>query len=187
MIGNDIVDIAEAKKDSNWQRSRFLDKLFTSKEQQLVHQSKNSFLKVWRLWSMKEAAYKLYIQLYPGRFYNPKSFECVISQKSGIVKFQDFCCYVETKITSNYIISEARLHRQSMSSEVILFDSKMLKNQSQILKSKLLHRISQEYHIPITDLSVSKSEYGVPSVAYNQKHINLSLTHHGNYGAFAIA
>ena len=44
MIGNDIVDIAEAKKDSNWQRSRFLDKLFTSKEQQLVHQSKNSFL-----------------------------------------------------------------------------------------------------------------------------------------------
>ena len=33
MVGNDIVDLAEAKKASNWQRPRFLEKLFTPNEQ----------------------------------------------------------------------------------------------------------------------------------------------------------
>ena len=63
MIGTDIIDIVEAKKTSNWERPRFLEKLFTSNEQQLIHNSENKFVMVWRLWSMKEAAYKLYIQL----------------------------------------------------------------------------------------------------------------------------
>ena len=33
MIGNDIIDLALAKKENNWQRKGFLDKLFTPKEQ----------------------------------------------------------------------------------------------------------------------------------------------------------
>jgi len=88
MIGNDIVDIAEARQRSNWQRPRFLDKLFTLQEQQLIQNSDNSFLMVWRLWSMKESAYKLYTQLHPSRFYNPKQFECrrsmIYKEKWGI-------------------------------------------------------------------------------------------------------
>ena len=48
MVGNDIVDIGLAKKSSNWTRSRFLDKLFTKKEQQLIFHSENSFNMVWR-------------------------------------------------------------------------------------------------------------------------------------------
>ena len=35
MIGNDIVDLKQAAKDSNWQRPRFLDKVFTKHEQDL--------------------------------------------------------------------------------------------------------------------------------------------------------
>ena len=46
MIGNDIVDITEAKQKSNWQRPRFLDKLFTVQEQQLIQNAHDPFLKV---------------------------------------------------------------------------------------------------------------------------------------------
>ena len=80
MIGNDIVDIEEAKRMSNWQRPRFLEKIFTDKEQYLIKSSENPFILVWRFWSMKEAAYKLYTQLKPSRFYRPKSFECDIDK-----------------------------------------------------------------------------------------------------------
>ena len=106
MVGNDVVDLEEAKRTSNWERPRYLEKLFTSKEQQLIHNATNSFSMVWRLWSMKEAAYKLYTQLNPSRFYNPKGFECDISDLNGIVKFKDFECNVKTQIASKYILSE---------------------------------------------------------------------------------
>ena len=92
MVGNDIIDIQEAQKKSNWQRPRFLEKLFTIKEQQLIQNSEHSFLMVWRLWSMKEAAYKLYTQLHPSRFYKPKSFECEMNDLNGTVIFQEFKC-----------------------------------------------------------------------------------------------
>mgnify|MGYP003583470498 CR=1 FL=1 len=41
MIGNDIVDLVLAKKESNWKRNRFLDKIFTIKEQVLIVDAEN--------------------------------------------------------------------------------------------------------------------------------------------------
>ena len=36
MIGNDVVDLELAKKESNWQRRGFLSKIFTKNEQRLI-------------------------------------------------------------------------------------------------------------------------------------------------------
>ena len=62
MIGNDIVDLKLASIQSNWQRKGFLNKVFTKKEQTLILNASNSFEMVWLLWSIKESAYKVYIQ-----------------------------------------------------------------------------------------------------------------------------
>lgn len=186
MVGNDIVDIEEARKTSNWQRPRFLEKLFTIKEQQLILNSENSFLMVWRLWSMKEAAYKLYTLLHPSRFYKPKSFECEINDLYGTVTFQDYKCYVDTKIASNYILSEARLEEHKMTSNVLKFENENTKAQSRILKTELLNSVAKRYQIEAETLRVVKNEFGVPTVRTGLKEINVSLTHHGSYGAYAF-
>jgi phosphopantetheinyl transferase (holo-ACP synthase) len=60
MIGNDIVDLALARKESNWQRKGFLDKIFTKKEQLQIVTAQNPETMVWNLWSRKEAVYKIY-------------------------------------------------------------------------------------------------------------------------------
>jgi len=75
LIGNDIIDLSLAKTASNWQRKGFLEKQFTANEQQLILEAPNSFVMVWRLWSMKEAAYKIYTQQHIVRFFAPKKFE----------------------------------------------------------------------------------------------------------------
>lgn len=179
MVGNDIVDLKEEQNASNWQRPRFLDKLFTPLEQSYIQDAKNSFLMVWRLWSMKEASYKLYTQIYPSRFYNPKGFQCTLDTNSGIVNFNNFQCYVETKITSNYIISEARLERQKLNSEIVKFTSPEHSDQSEELKVKLLGTLGNAYNL-------RKSEFNIPTLSNGKEQINISLTHHGNYGAYAI-
>ena len=49
----------------------------------------NSFNDVWRLWSMKEAAYKIYTQQHKKRFFAPQKFECsFISESEGMVSFE---------------------------------------------------------------------------------------------------
>ncbi|MBT8243645.1 MAG: 4-phosphopantetheinyl transferase family protein [Winogradskyella sp.] len=187
MVGNDIVDIAKAKKESNWQRPRFLDKLFTSKEQQIIHRSDNPFIMVWRLWSMKEAAYKLYTQINPSRFYNPKRFECEIKEKGSVVNFKNFKCYVETKITSDFIMSEASLKPSKLKSEVIQLKSRNIKSSSLFLKEKLTNSILENFGIEKDKLTLKKDNYGIPIVEFNTNKLYVSLTHHGNYGAFVIA
>lgn len=82
MIGNDLVDLKLAAKQSNWQRKGFLDKLFTPIEQGYILNSDNPFETVWLLWSMKESAYKVYLQMHNDRFFAPKKLMChLISKK----------------------------------------------------------------------------------------------------------
>jgi phosphopantetheinyl transferase (holo-ACP synthase) len=179
MVGNDLVDLNEALHTSNWQRDRFLNKIFTLTEQQYIKDGNDSFRMVWRLWSMKEAAYKLYTQIYPCRFYHPLGFECEATNHSGAVKFKDFQCYIETTETPNYILSEARLNRQNLGSTIIKFGSTGQKQRSNELKERLLSCVGDSYRL-------TKNEMGVPMLTNGEKLFSVSLTHHGSYGAFVI-
>lgn len=58
MIGNDVVDLNLALKESNWKRKGFLDKIYTSFEQKLIQEAENQDEMVWLLWSLKESMYK---------------------------------------------------------------------------------------------------------------------------------
>ena len=60
MIGNDIVDLVQARFQSNWKRKGFVQKIFTQKEQELIFSSKNPENMVWNLWTRKESAYKIF-------------------------------------------------------------------------------------------------------------------------------
>lgn len=108
MIGNDIIDLALAKKESNWQRTGFIEKIFTSNEQLLISNSDAPEIMVWQLWSQKEAAYKIYNRQTKIRAYLPLKFECFhLETKAGIhygkVHFDSHIYFTKTNITSDYI------------------------------------------------------------------------------------
>ncbi len=108
MIGNDIVDLALARKESNWQRKGFLDKIFTNKEQLLILNTKHPEIMVWNLWSRKEAAYKIYNRQTGIRGYFPLQFECIYLNSINDVVFGKVCVkgkvyFTKTEITEQYI------------------------------------------------------------------------------------
>lgn len=186
MVGNDIIDIRLAKSQSNWKRSRYLDKLFTQEEQHYIANASNPTTTVWTLWSMKEAAYKLYTQLNPSRFYMPKAFVCDLKSQNK-VHYQVFQCFVKTKVTSEYILSEARLDNCHMNSTVIEFQAQAAQSHSQLLHEKLIHILSNDRDYDGTLLKLEKDSYGIPKVKYGQEEINVSLSHHGRFGTLAYA
>jgi phosphopantetheinyl transferase (holo-ACP synthase) len=104
VIGNDIIDLALAQKESNWKRRGFFDKIFTPKEQCLINSTENPEIMVWNLWSRKEAAYKIYNRQTGIRAYIPLQLECVYeNETSGSVLCNGNTYYTQTKISNDCI------------------------------------------------------------------------------------
>lgn len=113
MIGNDVVDLALARKESNWKRRGFLQKIFTEKEQLQIFNAENPEVKVWELWSRKEAAYKIWNRKSKVRLFNPMKFECSDKDSDiGKVSFENQVYFTKTDF-SNVRISSIAVSEKS--------------------------------------------------------------------------
>lgn len=113
MIGNDIIDLALARKESNWKRDHFLEKLFTQEEQLLIANTNNPEVMVWNLWSKKEAAYKIYNRETGIRGYFPKQLVCFYEgETTGTVCCNERIYYTKTTVTKDFIYTIATIEPQ---------------------------------------------------------------------------
>lgn len=155
MIGNDIIDLALARKESNWKRSRFLDKIFTVKEQILIADTEKPELMVWNLWSRKEAAYKIYNRETGIRGYFPLQLECVHENEiSGSVSIKGNTYFTKTIISDAFIHTIAVVKKEN-------FDA--------------IKKINSNETISKTD--------GIPFIIDEQTKIikPVSISHHGQF------
>nr|WP_315202851.1 4'-phosphopantetheinyl transferase superfamily protein [uncultured Flavobacterium sp.] len=155
MIGNDIIDLDLARKESNWKRKGFLEKIFSLEEQTMIHDDSNPEAMVWNLWSRKEATYKIYNRYTGIRGYFPWLLQCSYeNQNLGKVVIGDFVFYTQTEITDDYIYSIAV-------SDIAVFD-----------KIKSLEKIE----------NIKKSN-GIPYILDVCTNViqPVSITHHGRF------
>lgn len=196
MIGNDIVDLAFAAQTSNWRRPRFLKKIFTESEQRLISNSKLKNQIVWQLWSMKEAAYKCYLQDSGEPFYNPAKIICQPSStffradslKNGAVTIFEKTYITLSEITDRYIHTIAFSNlAQNIKKDAFSISAENHLQQSEEVKNKLFNFLknTNSYYEKI---SVAKDRKGAPRLFSKGIliKISLSLSHHGNFGAYAI-
>lgn len=151
MIGNDIVDLALAKKESNWKRKGFVDKIFTPQEQLLIKSSVNQEIIIWNLWSRKEAAYKIYNRKTGIRKYNPIQFECFdLDLEIGKVVFENQVFYTKTEITSKYIYTVAVSDIWNFNKIQTLDDAAIIQKQNgipfYINENQIINPISKTHH-----------------------------------------
>lgn len=155
MIGNDIVDLDSARKESNWKRKGFLDIIFSSKEQYLILNDSNPELMVWNLWSRKEAAYKIYNRITGIREYFPLQMQCHYENEClGTVSVKGFVFYTQTQVTRDYVYTIA------------------------VSEIPVLNKI-----IPLESLENIKKENGIPYVldTVSNAIIPVSISHHGRF------
>ena len=150
MIGNDIVDLALARKESDWKRNRFLDKIFTAKEQLLIVDSQNPEIMVWNLWSRKEAAYKIYNRETGIRGYFPLQLECSYENEiSGSVSIKGKTYFTKTIISKEFVHTIAVVKKDN-------FDTvKKLNLNDTIIKSNGIPFIIDEQTKLIKPVSIS--------------------------------
>lgn len=190
MIGNDIVDLKQTSLKSNWKRKGFLDKVFTQKEQNYISTSPDSFKMVWQLWSMKESAYKINVQQYQNRFFNPKKIECtLVNISKGIVTIDKTQYFTTSEVNTDYIYTVAMLEETTtLNGNCFKINDTNYRTQHQMCYNQLKQAISQNNKIKKRLISIKKDALGVPKLYANNKSLNLdcSITHHGHYGAYII-
>lgn len=196
MIGNDIVDLALARQESNWQRKGFLDKLFTAHEQQLIQIASEPDVMVWTLWSMKESAYKLVVRETGRRFFAPLQFVCQLNAPfsaitEGQVLYQSYY-RTTSSITEQYVASVASAADtvQPSSQVIIRFDQTDYHHQHQIIRDRLTQYVAACWAISESQVQIQKDEAGVPTLVVHDlcgtSNRPISLSHHGQYGAFVL-
>lgn len=189
MIGNDIVDITLAGTQSNWRRAGFLEKLFSKSEIDLVKRDKNPTAMVWRLWSMKESAYKANYRLDKIRKFNPKQMECrLIEDQLGEVKIGAVLYKIRTEMNQFYVHSIALKDGFKESVQQQIHNNGSLVNSGE-LYDMLLQHVAISANYDREELFLKKTTKFIPELFENKNKLKTicSLSHHGHYGAYIFA
>jgi len=190
VIGNDIVDLSLSYKSRRTLSDRFLNKLFTKAEQELIRNSSIPEDTLWLLWSMKESAYKVYVQQGNQPSFAPTKFRGTISgNDQSYVTADQSVYYTSTTITGNYVHSIAGLEpKTSYSVEFLKLTKSNYQEQHQACLNKLKAIYAGYTEIPTEQMVVRKNTFGVPQLYINnlKADFSFSISHHGRYAAVVI-
>lgn len=191
MIGNDIIDLDKASKEQNYLRPKWLKKLFTSEEQDLIAEADDPFVLVWRLWSMKESAYKAFTQLHPQRFYKPTSFECeILNSSEGAIIFNAYTFHTSTTFHSTHLHTIAREKKEAdINFSDFKVDCESYDQQSNMVHQKLKSEVSQFLNSPMESTNIRKDQFGIPAIYSGAElvPVSISMSHHGRHGGYAFS
>lgn len=188
MIGNDVVDLGLARRQSNWQRPGFLEKVFTAYEQQVIGKVADKHRAVWLMWSMKEAAYKAHQRRFGlPRKLNWTSLECRVnsfrgSRTSGVVAIEQCLYYSFSRVTAEVI------HTFAAGEKNLPVRSRLLATGSREIRGKLLAEMAMLLGLPKSEISLVKDPRGIPHIYLGDTrfHSPFSLSGHGRFAAFSV-
>ena len=179
MLGNDIVDLSAARKESNWRRRGYLEKIFTQFERNLIKCSSNPDLIVWTLWSIKESVYKAH-------FRNTHHWEFAPAK----IKVENI------KITGESAVAEASYHNIKYFAQATFYGcfvhaialiDPLKFSDIQIVELKTNSRdytrlLINRNIIKKTEIVV-KDKAGIPNITTEEELYKapVSISHHGNY------
>lgn len=133
MIGNDIVDLQAAKVESKWKRPGFISKIFTEREQKFIKNALNPELEVWKLWSRKEAAYKIYNRETGIRGYFPWKLECSL-EKDSHTNYHHFVTIGTRKYFTKTYFNQDFVYTIAIKNEFILEKIRAVNHEDKITK-----------------------------------------------------
>jgi len=190
MIGNDIVDLKLAEKQSNWRRRGFLEKVFSPDERGMIFNTAEPDLMVWKLWSMKESAYKARLRVQKRIQLNPKDFNChMLTERMGMVNCANQIYHTTSEINEDYVHTEAfegGINARLLSKVITINQSGLC---SKPLYNAAISSVEISMNFDKNEVVIKKNSLGIPELYRMGKKMLVlcSLSHHGRYGSYLIS
>lgn len=177
MIGNDIVALSDRKTDP-----RFLERVFTKEEQQMILDHSEPSMALWILWAIKEAAFKALYKVDPNIRFTYKAF--VVKENPWRCCYKDRVVYASVSVTSNYVHAISYLSQEDLPvifTEIGFSESEQTESQAvRLLAQKMLEKMGY----PRAEILNRP-----PQVYQNGKRVeelDISLSHDQQYLAVTI-
>lgn len=173
MIGNDVVDLQLAAKQSRWQSLAFQQKVLHPEEVKYYCNKILNFNTFWKLWCIKETAYKAQQRIHNhAPIFNPFSIctEPISKHRYQVITpSQEF--EVSVYETSAFIYAYTNYKNLISFQNFELID---------VPKSHFNANLSR------TDVEafIVKNQNGVPFQLKDRQRKAISITHHGAYFAY---
>jgi phosphopantetheinyl transferase (holo-ACP synthase) len=205
MIGNDLVDLRCVQYSDGVRTSRWVEKVFTEEEKLLIEEAPEPMSLSWRMWSMKESAYKANLRRaylehevhqaeldhsVPKRSFGPKLLKCsIINERLGMVLIDDEVYETVSEQDGHLIHSCATtLDQPFIKSDIILLSGRDRERRHRYIREAFLRRCSIEMGLKPSSFDIKKNEIGMPILYVDgiKSPLSFSFSYHGQSGAFAL-
>jgi phosphopantetheine--protein transferase-like protein len=202
-VGNDVVDLKDPENIGKSRDDRFLCRVFTAGERELIASVSSPDTLLWSLWAAKEAAYKTVSSTDPAVCSIPRRYHVVLETENSAGKAVRVAGKVITprgEVALEVAVSAEWVHALAAGAEETLKrlchrvkrleEGKGAVNPSAFVRGVLLREIARRLDCPVGDLSVVKNPDvpDVPRVLFRGRLLaaEVSLSHDGRFAAFAF-
>lgn len=201
MVGNDVVDLCDPDADFASYSPRFDERVFAPSERRCIATSADPETCRWRMWSAKEAGYKAVRKADPTVVFSPRRFEVRLegtdSQAAEIRGESPGSSRIEVR----FFFDESSVHAVALcpgwiAAKVVhgceristrLMETSSPDGPGSAARQLALERLASALEIRRDKLEIRREDR-VPVLFENGRRVegNLSLSHHGEWVAFAF-
>lgn len=190
---------------------RFVGRVFLSEEKRRIFSDSDPERTLWQLWAAKETAYKIVSKFHPTIHSGPLKYKVLlpevvpISSTSPLCHTEQIICRVETPVGGETIAiqnevdyvhafgcSDNLMKMETMHPKVFRLDQGRFagRTESDTVREMLCLDLGRFWSIPAGEIDVRRHPgvrgSGPPVVYISEKvaPVDISLSHHGRYGAF---
>lgn len=202
IFGNDIVDLSDPDCSIDHINQRFVDRVCTEKEKNIffknpLEKNLDNLITLWKLWALKESAYKTISRVYFVPVFRYKDYE--VQEKFQKVVYKNLELYTQIFLEDNllytitYSFSQYDLNKNPI--ESFIFFSFIKKNTNKNSNdSKEIRKFTKEIffnyfkkHITIyRHYDIQHKVYMPPYLYIDKEFFPISLSHHGNFLVFTL-
>ena len=188
MVGNDVVDLADRETAPLAMHPRFDERVFAAEELLWMRREGDPARRRWMLWAAKESAFKAAKRLDPSSSFSPR---CVLvrldDDSTGTVRLADRTFSVQVRLDRDVCHAVAWLDRDHLARSPIVVSGVRLVTASEA-SPRLAARRFAYLGIAASDLELVK-DGRLPRLRLHGRAAGLevSLSHHGRFVAFACA
>lgn len=182
-IGNDIVDLSLPEIKNKQKDLRFLNRVFTEKEQDFIKNATDPNTTLWCIWAAKEASYKACQKIKNELIFSPQAF-AMLDEASMI--HEDTTIHLQVEYLKNqYIHCIAMFHLRPVVKEIAFTASELSYAEQSRLTRELAKKIFlTQYPETQGRLEIIRKHSRMPPAFYvNGKKLDneLSLSHDGHW------
>lgn len=193
LVGNDVVDLADPESSLDALHDRFVERVFTNDERDEIFRDPSPRSSLWRYWAAKESAYKVIRKADPdvifahGRF-RVDFFNCVGNTRwVGTVEHEGFRVDVDVARAGDIVHAVAMLGQWPAKRRIISDVAHLgtRDDASAAARTALISSVASRLECGSHELEVDGGRPPRLSRLGESVGIDVSLSHHGRFAAFA--